>query len=351
MDPLMTLNADTFGSDVLAMVGIGNAFDDRLRLYPLAADLGKAAAADPRGRDQRYPRVSVDEVAARRPELIVLPDEPHAFAAADRAALAAMVPGRAAGRRARQGSVLVRRVDHRGAAAPARRRRDPGRVAGAWSASTSSTVTATSSGPTSALMNASSRSERKEVRLSTKDGMPTGALYVFARMLLRLHDDVGPERIAVVFDAGRKSFRTEIFPEYKANRPPAPEDLAIQMPRFAPLVEALGWPVLAIPGVEADDVVATLATAAAARGWECTIYSADKDLMQLVGEHTAVIDAMRAADLHPRGGDREVRRAARAAGRLPRAARRHQRQHPGRRWRRRQDRGRAGEPLSPISRR
>ncbi len=92
MDPLMTLNADTFGSDVLAMVGIGNAFDDRLRLYPLAADLGKAAAADPRGRDQRYPRVSVDEVAARCPELIVLPDEPHAFAAADRAALAAMVP-------------------------------------------------------------------------------------------------------------------------------------------------------------------------------------------------------------------------------------------------------------------
>jgi DNA polymerase-1 len=144
------------------------------------------------------------------------------------------------------------------------------------------------------LMNASSRSERKEVRLSTKDGMPTGALYVFARMLLRLHDDVGPERIAVVFDAGRKSFRTEIFPEYKAHRPPAPEDLAIQMPRFAPLVEALGWPVLAIPGVEADDVVATLAAAAAARGWECTIYSADKDLMQLVGEHTAVIDAMRA---------------------------------------------------------
>ncbi|MBK9032890.1 MAG: DNA polymerase I [Myxococcales bacterium] len=144
------------------------------------------------------------------------------------------------------------------------------------------------------LMNASSRSERREVRLSTRDGMPTGALYVFARMLLRLHEDVGPERIAVVFDAGRKSFRTEIYPEYKAHRPPAPEDLAIQMPRFAPLVEALGWPVLAIPGVEADDVVATLATAAAAKGWECTIYSADKDLMQLVGEHTAVIDAMRA---------------------------------------------------------
>ena len=81
------------------------------------------------------------------------------------------------------------------------------------------------------LMNASSRSERKEVRLSTREGMPTGALYVFARMLLRLHDDVGPERIAVVFDAGRKSFRTEIFPEYKANRPPAP---APRPPRPSP---------------------------------------------------------------------------------------------------------------------
>jgi hypothetical protein len=91
MDPLMTLNADTFGSDVLAAVGIGNAFDDRLRLYPLAADLGKAAAADPRGRDQRYPRVTTEEVAARRPDLVLLPDEPHAFSPADRASLAAAV--------------------------------------------------------------------------------------------------------------------------------------------------------------------------------------------------------------------------------------------------------------------
>ncbi|MBK9032889.1 MAG: ABC transporter substrate-binding protein [Myxococcales bacterium] len=93
MDPLMTMNADTFGSDVLAAVGIGNAFDDRLRLYPLAADLGKAAAADPGGRDQRYPRVSADEVVARAPDLVLLPDEPRAFTAADRATLAALLPG------------------------------------------------------------------------------------------------------------------------------------------------------------------------------------------------------------------------------------------------------------------
>ncbi|HMG24778.1 MAG TPA: helical backbone metal receptor [Kofleriaceae bacterium] len=92
MDPLMTLNADTFGSDVLARVGIANAFGDRLRLYPLAADLGKAAPRDATGRDVRYPRVTLDEVAARRPELVVLPDEPHAFTAADEAVLRGALP-------------------------------------------------------------------------------------------------------------------------------------------------------------------------------------------------------------------------------------------------------------------
>jgi ABC-type Fe3+-hydroxamate transport system substrate-binding protein len=71
MDPLMTLNADTFGSDVLARAGIANAFGDRLRLYPLAADLGKTAPRDAAGRDQRYPRVTLDEVTARGADLIV----------------------------------------------------------------------------------------------------------------------------------------------------------------------------------------------------------------------------------------------------------------------------------------
>ena len=83
MDPLMTMNADTFGSDVLAHVGIDNVFGDRLRLYPLAADLGKAAPQDAAGRDERYPRITLDEVIARKPDLIVLPDEPHAFSADD----------------------------------------------------------------------------------------------------------------------------------------------------------------------------------------------------------------------------------------------------------------------------
>nr|HEX4316593.1 helical backbone metal receptor [Kofleriaceae bacterium] len=92
-DPWMTLNADTFGSDVLAHAGVANAFGDRLRLYPLAADLGKGEARDAAGRDVRYPRVTLDEVAARGAELIVLPDEPYEFTAADEAELARALPG------------------------------------------------------------------------------------------------------------------------------------------------------------------------------------------------------------------------------------------------------------------
>jgi ABC-type Fe3+-hydroxamate transport system substrate-binding protein len=92
MDPLMTLNADTFGSDVLARIGIANAFGDRLRLYPLAADLGKSAPRDAPGRDVRYPRVTLDEVVAKQPSLIILPDEPYVFSAADEAMLHAAMP-------------------------------------------------------------------------------------------------------------------------------------------------------------------------------------------------------------------------------------------------------------------
>lgn len=92
MDPLMTLNADTFGSDVLASVGVGNVFGDRLRLYPLAADLGKEAPQDAGARDVRYPRVTLDEVRARNPELVILSDEPHAFSAEDEAVLRGALP-------------------------------------------------------------------------------------------------------------------------------------------------------------------------------------------------------------------------------------------------------------------
>jgi ABC-type Fe3+-hydroxamate transport system substrate-binding protein len=92
MAPLMTLNADTFGSDVLARAGIDNAFGDRLRLYPLAADLGKTAPKDAPGRDVRYPRVTLEEVTARGADLILLPDEPYEFTAEDEAVLRGALP-------------------------------------------------------------------------------------------------------------------------------------------------------------------------------------------------------------------------------------------------------------------
>ena len=92
MDPLMTLNADTFGSDMLARVGVANVFGDRLRLYPLAADLGKGPEAEANGRDVRYPRVTLAEITARDPDVVILPDEPHAFSAADEAILHEAVP-------------------------------------------------------------------------------------------------------------------------------------------------------------------------------------------------------------------------------------------------------------------
>jgi ABC-type Fe3+-hydroxamate transport system substrate-binding protein len=83
MNPLMTMNADTFGSDVLVQCGISNVFGQRLRLYPLAADLGKAAPQDSSGRDVRYPRISIFEVKERAPNLVILPDEPYAFTESD----------------------------------------------------------------------------------------------------------------------------------------------------------------------------------------------------------------------------------------------------------------------------
>ncbi len=143
------------------------------------------------------------------------------------------------------------------------------------------------------LMNIS-RGERREVRLSTSEGMPTGALYVFTRMLMRLEEDNAPRRMAVVFDdkSGVRTFRAEMYPAYKATRKDPPEELAVQMEYFSKVVTGMGWPVVAVPGVEADDVIATLVQQARARDWEVVIYSADKDIMQMVGEGVSMIDAL-----------------------------------------------------------
>ncbi len=143
------------------------------------------------------------------------------------------------------------------------------------------------------LMNIS-RGERREVRLSTSEGMPTGALYVFTRMLMRMEEDANPKRIAVVFDdkTGVKTFRAQMFPAYKATRKDPPEELQVQMEYFPKVVRGMGWPVITVPGVEADDVIATLVKEARERDWEVIIYSADKDIMQMVGEGVSMIDAL-----------------------------------------------------------
>jgi len=91
-EPLMTMNADTFGSDMLAAAGAANVFSDRLRLYPLAADLGKMTPAENQGRDVRYPRITLDELAAKQPDVVLLPDEPYAWKDDEVAAIAAGVP-------------------------------------------------------------------------------------------------------------------------------------------------------------------------------------------------------------------------------------------------------------------
>ena len=135
--------------------------------------------------------------------------------------------------------------------------------------------------------------DRQPVRLSTAAGMPTGALYVYTSMLIRLHLDERPERIAVVFDTGKPSFRSDLDAEYKANRSEAPDDLRVQLPFFRRLTEAFSWPCMSVEGVEADDVIATLVGQARARDWDVVIYSGDKDLMQLVDDHVVVIDSMR----------------------------------------------------------
>ena len=143
------------------------------------------------------------------------------------------------------------------------------------------------------LMNIS-RGERREVRLSTSEGMPTGALYVFTRMLMRLEEDNAPKRMVVVFDdkTGVKTFRAEMFPAYKATRKEPPEELQVQMDYFSKVVRGMGWPVITVPGVEADDVIATLVNQARAQDWEVVIYSADKDIMQMVGDGVSMIDAL-----------------------------------------------------------
>jgi len=130
---------------------------------------------------------------------------------------------------------------------------------------------------------------------------PTGAIYGVAAMLRRLAADHRAQARACVFDAKGRTFRDELYPQYKAHRPPMPDDLAAQVEPLKELVAALGWPVLSVEGVEADDVIATLAQQAKHAGWRCVISSSDKDLAQLVDERVTVVNTMANETLDPDG--------------------------------------------------
>ncbi|MFO1413242.1 MAG: DNA polymerase I [Burkholderiales bacterium] len=128
--------------------------------------------------------------------------------------------------------------------------------------------------------------------LRTRQGEPTGALRGVLSMLRRMVEDGKPDYFAVVFDAPGKTFRDAWYPEYKAHRPPMPEDLARQIEPLHALVRAHGWPLLMVEGVEADDVIGTLAHEAAAAGIDTVISSSDKDLTQLVRPRITMVNTM-----------------------------------------------------------
>ena len=128
--------------------------------------------------------------------------------------------------------------------------------------------------------------------LSAPDGAPTGAMYGVLNMLRRLRADYVHDYCAVVFDAKGKNFRHEMFPDYKATRPPMPDDLRPQAEALPDLVRLMGWPVLVIPQVEADDVIGTLAAMAGEAGWNVVVSTGDKDMAQLVNERVTLVNTM-----------------------------------------------------------
>ena len=137
--------------------------------------------------------------------------------------------------------------------------------------------------------------------LTTSKGEPTGAIKGFNGMLKSVHEVVQPDCEICVFDAKGKNFRHELFPEYKANRPPMPEELRSQIEPIFELVKLQGWPLLQVEGVEADDVLGTLAVQAASVGWEVVIATGDKDMAQLVGEKISLINTMTKTKLDREG--------------------------------------------------
>ena len=128
--------------------------------------------------------------------------------------------------------------------------------------------------------------------LTNSKEQPTGAVYGVINMLNKLVADYKPEHIAVIFDAKGKTFRNDLYKEYKANRPPMPDDLRTQIEPLHELVEALGFPLIVVPEVEADDVIGTYARQATQQNIDTLISTGDKDIAQLVNPHVTLINTM-----------------------------------------------------------
>jgi DNA polymerase-1 len=137
--------------------------------------------------------------------------------------------------------------------------------------------------------------------LTNSQGQQTGAVYGVLNMLRKLVESYEPKYMAVVFDARGKTFRNDLYPDYKANRPPMPEELSSQVEPLLELVHAMGYPLLQVPQVEADDVIGTLALQASAAGWNTVISTGDKDLAQLVNERVSLINTMNNSQLDEQG--------------------------------------------------
>ncbi len=128
--------------------------------------------------------------------------------------------------------------------------------------------------------------------LATSSGQPTGVVFGVVNMLKKLLSDEAPSHIAVVFDAKGKTFRHELYKEYKANRPPMPDELQAQIEPLHKIIRALGLPLISEPGVEADDVIGTLAKQAVKKGYEVLVSTSDKDMAQLVNDHITLVNTM-----------------------------------------------------------
>lgn len=137
--------------------------------------------------------------------------------------------------------------------------------------------------------------------LTTRSGQATGAIKGVVNMLKSLIKQVGPTHVVVVFDAPGKTFRDDIYPEYKAHRPPMPDDMRTQIAPLHAMVRALGLPLLCTPGVEADDVIGTLAHIAANAGWPVLVSTGDKDLAQLVNKDITLVNTMTSVVLDEAG--------------------------------------------------